>query len=673
MGSPIATLFDNFSDNSIARAWETIIAGSATVTEASGRATCTPPAGTAGTHSAYYRSRYTYDLTGASCYININGMVSTSAAVTMTFDARKDVNNQYRWLQASGTLKAQKIVAGVTTDLYSVAWNAITYKYLRIRESGGTVYFDSSTDGSSWTNRATQTIAGAFAITDVQMQFGAALTTSIASPGALTIEDFNVPAALATTWRWAEGSRVYAHRIGSVSIAAQANAARGYLAIAASIDSSGNLVSPRYFSGPQGAGEELTEQSSQAAAEALAVPLPTNGRWYLPYGTFVEGRYVRLYMRSATGGAFSLYEFYPRRFTQVDDLEAESIRTRMLAAGAVTADKLSVLQLSAITADAGTLTAGLINGVTIKWAGGLGTLDASGIDITADDGSGSAYIPETSIEWRDSGGSVYGAIRANALSNASLPPTVNRGLRLYAEGATGSIVLQATKLYMVGEIYSNAIAGATFAFGPVSAAGLVSSAGITSSGGVVQIDAANAPVGNQIGALRISLSTDSARRVYLGWDAALNGGNGAGYLQSVRNGVNYMPTMINPIGGAVGIGMGATAPTYVLELPNIANASGQGRANAWVTYSSRALKREIAPLVGALDIVRALDAVAFRWRETRAPARGFIAEDVAARIPEAITGDLDDPASLALNDRPLLATLWAAVRELAERVEQLST
>ena len=672
MGAPINTLVDNFTDNSIARAWQTIVAGSATVSEAAGRATCALPSSTAGSHVAYYRSRYTYDFTGDGCYVNVNGMIATGVAGLFSFDAYIDGNSIYRWLQQSGTLKAQKVVGGVTTDLYSVAWSGTTYKYLRIRESAGTVYFDSSTSGSSWTNRATQLVSGAFAVTDLSVQFGAQCG-NVASPGTLTIEDFNVPAALATTWRWAEGSRVYAHRIGSVSIAAQANAARGYLAIAASIDSSGNLVSPRYFSGPQGAGEELTEQSSQAAAEALAVPLPTNGRWYLPYGTFVEGRYVRLYMRSATGGAFSLYEFYPRRFTQVDDLEAESIRTRMLAAGAVTADKLSVLQLSAITADAGTLTAGLINGVTIKWAGGLGTLDASGIDITADDGSGSAYIPETSIEWRDSGGSVYGAIRANALSNASLPPTVNRGLRLYAEGATGSIVLQATKLYMVGEIYSNAIAGATFAFGPVSAAGLVSSAGITSSGGVVQIDAANAPVGNEIGALRISLSTDSARRVYLGWDAALNGGNGAGYLQSVRNGVNYMPTMINPIGGAVGIGMGATAPTYVLELPNIANASGQGRANAWVTYSSRALKREIAPLVGALDIVRALDAVAFRWRETRAPARGFIAEDVAARIPEAITGDLDDPASLALNDRPLLATLWAAVRELAERVEQLST
>lgn len=33
--------------------------------------------------------------------------------------------------------------------------------WLRIRESGGTIYFDTSTDGLSWTNRGSDTVAGA--------------------------------------------------------------------------------------------------------------------------------------------------------------------------------------------------------------------------------------------------------------------------------------------------------------------------------------------------------------------------------------------------------------------------------------------------------------------------------------------------------------------------------
>ena len=427
MGSPIASLRDDFADNLIARAWSSVTSGSGAVSEASGRATCALPSATAGSHQAYYRSSSAYDLTGDGYWINIATMVATGVAATMTFDVYQDGANVYRWQQVSGTLTARRIVAGVDTQLFSVAWNAATYKYLRIRESGGTVFFDSSTNGTSWTQRASQLVSGAFPVTDLTIQIGVSCG-NVASPGSLAIEEFN-SLTLATTWRWVEGRREYQHRIGSVSLAASGGAAVGYLAIAASKDASGNLVSPRYFAGPMGFGEELTEQSSQAAAEAMAALIPTNGRWYLPKGVFVEGRFVRLYLR-ATGASAPLYEFYPRRFTQTDDLEAESVRTRHLGAGIVTADKISVLQLSAITADMGSLTAGTITGATIQtatsgarveltsatglrsfnssnvlqvqirtsdgalvWAGGANVLDASGQRMSVGaDGSNTFYI-----------------------------------------------------------------------------------------------------------------------------------------------------------------------------------------------------------------------------------------------------------------------------------------
>lgn len=362
--APFRELSDNFSDNSIARAWTALVLGSGAVSEASGRATCTLPGSTAGTHQAYYRSAHTYDLTGDAAAININGMVNTGVAATMTFDVYADPSNIYRWRQLSGTLTARAIVGGVDTQLYSVTWNATTHKWLRIRESGGTVYFDTSTNGSSWTNRATQTVAGAFGVTALTVQFGAQ-GGNLASPGSLTVEDFN-PLSLSTTWRWIEGSRPYQHRIGSASIAATGGV--GYLAIAASIDASGNLVSPVYYSGPLADGRELTLQASQADAEAMAPRLPTNGRWHVPPSAFVEGRYCRLYIRSHDGASFTVREYYPRRFIQADDIEAESIRALHIAAGSITADRLSVLQLSAITADMGTLTAGTITGATIQTA-----------------------------------------------------------------------------------------------------------------------------------------------------------------------------------------------------------------------------------------------------------------------------------------------------------------
>lgn len=713
MGSPIATLRDDFADNLIARAWTSVTSGSGSVSEASGRASMALPSATAGSHVAYYRSSSAYDLTGDGCWINIVTMVSTGVAALVTFDAYIDGANLYRWWQQSGTLRAQRVVAGVTTDLFSVAWNATTYKYLRIRESGGTVYFDSSANGSSWTNRATQLVSGAVPVTDLTIQFGAQCG-NLTSPGSLVIEEFNT-ISLATTWRWVEGRREYQHRIGSVSLAASAGSAVGYLAIAASKDASGNLVSPRYFAGPMGFGEELTEQTSQAAAQAMAVLVPTNGRWYLPKGVFVEGRFVRLYLR-ATGANAPLYEFYPRRFTQTDDLEAESVRTRHLGAGIVTADKISVLQLSAITADMGSLTAGTITGATIQtatsgarvvldsangvrsfnsgsvlqvqirtsdgalaWGGGANLLDASGARLEVGGAAGTA----PAIRWMSGGSELHrihgdssGLWMQSQTTKLGISPSdysyTTNGLVVGADRSAGGSKRGALDVIGNEYIESGSLYVAASAYGgALPAAGSLTAEGVITAARM-QVTAANAPVGNEVGALRISLDTDTARRVYLGWDTALNGGSGAGYLQSVRNGVNYMPTLINPVGGAVGIGMGTTAPTYVLELPNIANASGQGRANAWVTYSSITRKDAITPIADPLDLVRGLNGVRFLWRDSGAPAVGFIAEEVARVLPEAVSGDLADPASLALSDRPLLAVLWAAVRDLASQVAALS-
>ncbi len=480
-----SSLSDNFSDNSIARAWTALVLGSGAVSEASGRATCTLPGSTAGTHQAYYRSAHTYDLTGDAAAININGMVNTGVAATMTFDVYADPSNIYRWRQLSGTLTARKVVDGVDTQLYSVAWNATTHKWLRIRESGGTVYFDTSTNGSSWTNRATQTVAGAFGVTALTVQFGAQ-GGNLASPGSLTVEDFN-PLSLSTTWRWIEGSRPYQHRIGSASIAATGGV--GYLAIAASIDASGNLVSPVYYSGPLADGRELTLQASQADAEAMAPRLPTNGRWHVPPAAFVEGRYCRLYIRSHDGASFTVREYYPRRFIQADDIEAESIRALHIAAGSITADRLSVLQLSAITADMGTLTAGTITGATIRSAasgarwegnttrlfgtdgtttqwevlnstgkftagGGAVVLDDDGISV---DASGATASTQGKIKFTDSGGSAYADLSAADVgTRRELTLAVDKG-----SDATARMYLQATASTASATIQMNAASGAS--------------------------------------------------------------------------------------------------------------------------------------------------------------------------------------------------------------------
>ena len=65
---------------------------------------------------------------------------------------------------------------------------------------------------------------------------------------------------------------------------------------------------------------------------------------------------------------------------------------------------------------------------------------------------------------------------------------------------------------------------------------------------------------SEVGAIRLQTATDTNKRMFLGYDKNLN----AGYIQSQQAGTNWMPTLVNPNGGNVGIG--TTSPAAKLHL-----------------------------------------------------------------------------------------------------------
>jgi hypothetical protein len=445
---PIATLRDNFSDNLTATAWDAATVGSATVAETSGQARFTLPSSTAGSHVARYTSNTQYDLTGGSFFITIDTMVATGVAATAFFQIYLDGANTLQWIQVSGTLYARTIIAGVSTDRYSAAWSGTTYKYLRIRESAGNIEWHSSTNGTSWTLRATLAIP--FAITALSVDVGATCG-NIAAPGSFRLEDVNlILPALTTTWRWTQVVWPLTNRYKTITLALDtAGTAQAYVVTSDAVDVSGNPTAPvRYWSGPADGGRLLTEQTSQAAAEDMAVDIPVDGRFDLP--ELIEARCIRVYHRSIDGSAYTIRELYPRRLVQADDIEAESIRAIHIAAASITADRLSVTDLSSITANIGQLTitkavgdawiyqgtgtgdapttglkiynsAGIgklstykagVEQITIdtdgalKWAAGGGLLDADGLRIAVGTTSAYGYLQPLAITFEHTDGNV---------------------------------------------------------------------------------------------------------------------------------------------------------------------------------------------------------------------------------------------------------------------------
>jgi len=152
----------------------------------------------------------------------------------------------------------------------------------------------------------------------------------------------------------------------------------------------------------------------------------------------------------------------------------------------------------------------------------------------------------------------------------------------------------------------------------------------------------------------------------LPWGWSIKGANG---LFTISN-VAVLPPAISVTSTGY-VGIAETSPEYRLELPNTASAAGQGRANAWKTYSSQRWKTNIRTIDHAMDKVRDLRGVYFDWKGQGAHDIGMVAEEVGRVIPEIVDYEANgtDASSLAY-DR-LVAVLVEAVKEQDARIAEL--
>jgi hypothetical protein len=118
----------------------------ASVVITSGAVTITP----ASDYSSSIISTNTYDLTSSYFETQIVAL-STGAGTECYIEARVDSNNNAYYILNQGNWVAGVKNAGVDTSNFG-AYSAVSHKYLRIRESGGTIFFDGSADAITWSN-----------------------------------------------------------------------------------------------------------------------------------------------------------------------------------------------------------------------------------------------------------------------------------------------------------------------------------------------------------------------------------------------------------------------------------------------------------------------------------------------------------------------------------------
>lgn len=127
--------------------------------------------------------------------------------------------------------------------------------------------------------------------------------------------------------------------------------------------------------------------------------------------------------------------------------------------------------------------------------------------------------------------------------------------------------------------------------------------------------------------------------------------------------------VVNGAGGQSGAYLDAvnSAGSRVAAIASNGNVQGTG---AYTSLSDKSVKTDIhyAKRDGALDAIKAMKPARFRYKGDSEQHQGFIAQDLATVVPEAVVPFGDD-GTLGTRLDPVVATLVLAVQDLFDRVE----
>ncbi|MFJ7895895.1 hypothetical protein [Streptomyces anthocyanicus] len=149
----LATLVDNFNDNVISANWGDSYGG---VTETEGQARVPLVAGA----YAGYQTGRAWTLAGASIYLKtpVLPAASTGTDVGVHFMITSAVDGTgigFKINRVTGKLRMQSNVDYFDGAAVEITYDAVNHLWLRLREDGTNVYWDTSPNGSTWTNRRT--------------------------------------------------------------------------------------------------------------------------------------------------------------------------------------------------------------------------------------------------------------------------------------------------------------------------------------------------------------------------------------------------------------------------------------------------------------------------------------------------------------------------------------
>ena len=199
--------------------------------------------------------------------------------------------------------------------------------------------------------------------------------------------------------------------------------------------------------------------------------------------------------------------------------------------------------------------------------------------------------------------------------------------------------------------------------------GSVAEHGLNTVGNQLEIRAVDNLAFETAGSERMRI--DSSGNLLVGTTTA----NGAFTVQS-NSGSYTIYTTAHPSNGYNIACRGVTATGVAIRFLNASGADVgsidyTSTATSYTTSSDYRLKEDVQPMVGASDRVLSLNPVNFAWKADGSRTDGFIAHEVQAVAPQAVTGVKDGEEMQAIDHSKLVPLLTAALQEALTKIEAL--
>jgi Chaperone of endosialidase len=311
----------------------------------------------------------------------------------------------------------------------------------------------------------------------------------------------------------------------------------------------------------------------------------------------------------------------------------------------------------------------LIGGpLTVSGAVGLGTAPVAGYALTtnghtslsANVGVGLAATAITAALDVNGTTRLRGAVTADYVTGLGGAPDANFTLRVYGTSYFGGMVgVGGVPAYPLDVNGAARILGAGYVGGALTAAGGLSVTGAASvsefvgaggaaDGGYSLRSYANSYFDGKVGFASIPVA---GARVIIGYNKGVE--SGLAIQQTASDAGNASVLFLNNGGGICG-----TITTSAV-------------ATAYNTTSDRRAKSGIVPLEGSVPILQALTPVAFRWRATGEAGVGFVADEVQAVVPAAVSGTPDGETLQGMDMSKLLPYVVGTLHTILHRLDAL--